>query len=137
VLSAVVPTARVLPLRHRGGSLPSRGGGSARRGCREAGGRGPTKVRVTIAANMVTIIYEEGLTPAEKKLVVDGDPEFVRLMRRRFQDAVRFEVVALVERVLGRRARTFLSDHDVVNDIGLEVILLEEAFDSVERPSSG
>ena len=68
---------------------------------------------------------------------MDGDPEFVRLMRRRFQDAVRFEVVALVERVLGRRARTFLSDHDVVNDIGLEVILLEEAFDSVERPSSG
>ena len=58
-------------------------------------------------------------------------------MRRRFQNAVRFEVVALVERVLGRRARTFLSDHDVVNDIGLEVILLEEAFDSVERPSSG
>ena len=100
-------------------------------------GRGPTKVRATIAANMVTIIYEQGLTPAEKKLVADGDPEFVRLMRRRFQDAIRSEVVALVERVLGRRARTFLSDHDVVNDIGLEVILLEEAFDSVERPSSG
>ena len=58
-------------------------------------------------------------------------------MRRRFQDAVRSEVVALVERTLGRRARTFLSDHDVVNDVGIEVILLDEAFDSVERPSSG
>jgi hypothetical protein len=58
-------------------------------------------------------------------------------MRRRFQNAVRFEVVALVERVLSRRARMFLRDHDVVNDIGRGVILLEEAFDSVERPSSG
>ena len=100
-------------------------------------GRGPNKVRATIAGNMVTIIYEEGLNPAEKKLVADGDAEFVRLMRRRFQDAVRSEVVALVERTLGRRARTFLSDHDVVNDVGIEVILLDEAFDSVERPSSG
>jgi uncharacterized protein YbcI len=100
-------------------------------------GRGPTKVRVTIAGNMVTIIYEEGLTPAEKKLVADGDPEFVRLMRRRFQDAVRPEVVALVERALDRRARTFLSDHDVVNDVGIEVILLAETFDSGEGPSAG
>jgi uncharacterized protein YbcI len=100
-------------------------------------GRGPSKVRVTIAANLVTILYEEALTPAERKLVADGDPEFVRLMRRRFQDAVRSEIVGLVERVLGRRARTFLSDHDVVNDIGLEVILLEEALDSVERPLAG
>ena len=58
-------------------------------------------------------------------------------MRPRFKDAVRFEAIALVERVLGRLARTFLKDHDVVNDIGLGVILLEEAFDSVERLSSG
>ncbi|MQA74736.1 MAG: DUF2294 family protein, partial [Solirubrobacterales bacterium] len=42
-------------------------------------GRGPTKVRVTIAANTVLILYEEGLTPAEKKLVADGDPGVVRL----------------------------------------------------------
>jgi uncharacterized protein YbcI len=99
-------------------------------------GRGPNKVRVTTAGNMVTIIYEESLTPAEKKLVGDGDAEFVRLMRRRFQDAVRPEVVALVERTLGRRARTFLSDHDVVNDVGIEVILLDEASTPVEPPSA-
>ena len=98
-------------------------------------GRGPTKVGVTITASMVLIAYEESLTPAEKKLVADGDSEFVRLMRRRFQDAVRSEVVGLVERALGRRARTFLSDHDVVKDVGIEVILLDDALDSVERPS--
>jgi uncharacterized protein YbcI len=99
-------------------------------------GRGPNKVRATIAGNMVTIIYEEGLSPAEKKLVADGDAEFVRLMRRRFQDAVRPEVVALVERALGRRARTFLSDHDVVNDVGIELILLDEPSTPVEPPNA-
>jgi uncharacterized protein YbcI len=88
-------------------------------------GRGPTKMRVTIAEDAVLLRYEESLTPAEQKLVADGDPEFVRLMRRRFQDAVRPEIVALVERTLGRKARTFLSDHDVVHDVGIEVILLE------------
>ena len=89
-------------------------------------GRGPTKVRATITDGVVTILYEDGLTPAEKKLVMDGDPEFVRLMRRRFQDAVRPHIVSLVEGVLSRKARAFFSDHDVVRDIGIEVILLEE-----------
>jgi uncharacterized protein YbcI len=92
-------------------------------------GRGPTKVRVTIAEDTVLIRYEESLTPAEQKLVADGDPEFVRLMRRRFQDAVRPDMVALVEQALGRTARTFLSDHDVVHDVGIELILLDELED--------
>lgn len=95
-------------------------------------GRGPTKVRATITEDVVMIVYEESLTPAEKKLVADGDPNFVRLMRRRFQDAVRPDVVDLVERVLGRTARTFLSDHDVGRDVGVEVILLESVGDPVD-----
>ena len=78
-------------------------------------GRGPNKVRVTIAEDAVLIRYEESLTPAE---------------RRRFQDAVRPDMVALVERTLGRTARTFLSDHDVVNDVGIELILLDELEDT-------
>lgn len=93
-------------------------------------GRGPNKVRVTIAEDAVLIRYEESLTPAERRLVADGDPDFVRLMRRRFQDAVRPDMVALVERTLGRTARTFLSDHDVVNDVGIELILLDELEDT-------
>lgn len=93
-------------------------------------GRGPNKVRVTIAEDAVLIRYEESLSPAERKLVADGDPDFVRLMRRRFQDAVRPDIVALVERTLGRTARTFLSDHDVVHDVGIELILLDEREDT-------
>ena len=92
-------------------------------------GRGPNKVRVTIAEDTVLIRYEDSLLPAERKLVADGDPDFVRLMRRRFQDAVRPDMVALVERALGRTARTFLSDHDVVHDVGIELILLDELED--------
>jgi uncharacterized protein YbcI len=99
-------------------------------------GRGPTKVRATIAGNVVVILYEESLTPAERRLVADGDPEFVRLMRRRFQDAVRSDICALVERVLGRTARTFLSDHDVVQDIGIEVVLLDDAVAPVGKATS-
>jgi uncharacterized protein YbcI len=93
-------------------------------------GRGPKRVRVTIAEDSVLIRYEESLLPAERKLVRDGDPEFVRLMRRRFQDAVRPDIVELVERTLGRTARTFLSDHDVVLDVGIELILLDALEDT-------
>jgi uncharacterized protein YbcI len=99
-------------------------------------GRGPNKVRVTIAEDAVLIRYEESLTTAEQKLVADGDPEFVRLMRRRFQDAVGLDIVALVERTLGRTARTFLSDHDVVHDVGIEVILLDELEDTAGEARS-
>ncbi len=99
-------------------------------------GRGPNKVRVSIAEDAVLIRYEEGLTPAEQKLVADGDPDFVRLMRRRFQDAVRPDIVALVERTLGRTARTFLSDHDVVQDVGIELILLDELDDTAGEARS-
>jgi uncharacterized protein YbcI len=100
-------------------------------------GRGPNKVRVTIAEDAVLIRYEEGLSPAERKLVADGDPDFVRLMRRRFQDAVRPDMVQLVERTLGRTARTFLSDHDVVHDVGIELILLDELEDTAGEARSG
>ena len=99
-------------------------------------GRGPNKVRVTIAEDAVLIRYEESLSPAERKLVADGDPDFVRLMRRRFQDAVRPDIVALVERTLGRKARTFLSDHDVVHDVGIELILLDELEDTAVEARS-
>lgn len=99
-------------------------------------GRGPKKVRVTIAEDAVLIRYEESLSPAERKLVADGDSEFVRLMRRRFQDAVRPDIVELVERILGRTARTFLSDHDVVHDVGIELILLEALKDTAGEARS-
>jgi uncharacterized protein YbcI len=100
-------------------------------------GRGPNKVRVTISEDAVLIRYEESLSPAERKLVADGDPDFVRLMRRRFQDAVRPDIVALVERALGRTARTFLSDHDVVHDVGIELILLDDLQDAGGESRSG
>ena len=99
-------------------------------------GRGPNKVRVTIAEDAVLIRYEESLSPAERKLVADGDPEFVRLMRRRFQDAVRPDIVELVERTLGRTARTFLSDHDVVHDVGIELIFLNALDDTAGEARS-
>jgi uncharacterized protein YbcI len=99
-------------------------------------GRGPNKVRVTITEDAVLIRYEESLLPAERRLVADGDPDFVRLMRRRFQDAVRPDIVALVERTLGRTARTFLSDHDVVHDVGIELILLDELEDTAGEARS-
>jgi uncharacterized protein YbcI len=99
-------------------------------------GRGPNKVRVTITEDAVLIRYEESLSPAERKLVADGDPDFVRLMRRRFQDAVRPDIVQLVERTLGRTARTFLSDHDVVHDVGIELILLDELEDTAGEARS-
>ncbi len=95
-------------------------------------GRGPTKIRTTITNDIVVIVYEGSLLPAEKRIVADGDPDFVRLMRRKFQDAIRPDVVSTVEQVLGRKGRAFLSDHDVVHDIGVEIVVLEAALRPVD-----
>jgi uncharacterized protein YbcI len=88
-------------------------------------GRGPTSSRTTIAGDHVSTICTDGLTKAEQSLVENGDAETVRSIRRKFQDAMRAEIVDLIERVTGRKALALLSDHDVENDIAVETVVFE------------
>ena len=88
-------------------------------------GRGPTSARATISDDHVSTICTQGLTKAEQKLVEGGDFETVRSIRRKFQEAMRDDIIGLVEQVMGRKARTLLSDHDVERDIAIETVIFE------------
>jgi len=86
-------------------------------------GRGPTSARTTIADDHVSVICSDCLTKAERNLVANGDAEIVHLIRRKFQDAMKPAVIALVEQVSSREAETMLSDHDVDHDIAIETVV--------------
>jgi uncharacterized protein YbcI len=62
------------------------------------------------------------LTSLEANLVGIGKGELVRDARRRIQDAMRDDIVALVEAETERRAENFFSDHDPASDASIEVV---------------
>jgi uncharacterized protein YbcI len=94
-------------------------------------GRGPTKVRTYFAGpDAVVCILEDTQTPAEKRLVEQGESERIRTVRLFFQYAAEEELKAPVEAATGRRVRAFVSGADARADASVEVFLLEEPDDA-------
>jgi len=87
-------------------------------------GRGPTASRTILADDHVSVICSDCLTKAERTLVARGEAEMVRSIRRKFQEAMKPDVIALVEQITSREAETLLSDHDVDCDIAIETVIL-------------
>jgi uncharacterized protein YbcI len=83
-------------------------------------GRGPTSARATWAGDVITVILENTLTPAERNLVKMGEHERLREMRMFFQYASVREFCEPVERITGRKVRAFTSAIDTYID-GLSV----------------
>ncbi|MDX6574042.1 MAG: hypothetical protein QOC86_3198 [Gaiellales bacterium] len=88
-------------------------------------GRGPTRARTYIQGDLITVVMGDTLTRGERKLVESGNFDKVRDIRRRFQDAMREELVAGIEAITGRRVLAFLSDNHMDPDLAVETILLE------------
>jgi uncharacterized protein YbcI len=95
-------------------------------------GRGPTRSQTVISRDLVTTVCEDGLTRAERNLVEEGEDDTVREIRRKFQSAMRTDIISLVGAVMDRPVKTLLSDHDVVNDIAVETVVLEPVADESE-----
>jgi uncharacterized protein YbcI len=87
-------------------------------------GRGPTKAKTWLRDELVVTILEDGLTKAEQTLTESGSQQTVRQIRREFQDSMRDDIVALVERETGRRAVCMLSDHSPDPDYAVELVIL-------------
>jgi uncharacterized protein YbcI len=96
---------------------------------REYTGRGPTKARTTIAEDIVAVVMGETLLKAEKSLIAAGDSETVMITRRKFQTAMRDDLVAAVEGALDRRVMAFMSDNHVDPDMAVEFFVLEPLAD--------
>jgi uncharacterized protein YbcI len=88
-------------------------------------GRGPTKAHTIINRDSVTIVLRDTLTKGERRLVEAGREDEVLRTRHAYQEVMRSDLIALVEREVGRKVIAFMSDNHVDPDIGVEFFLLD------------
>jgi uncharacterized protein YbcI len=88
-------------------------------------GRGPTRARTYVSDDMIICVLEDALTKVERNLAAIGREDAVREIRHLFQGALRDQAVAAVERITSRRVISFMSDHDVGQDLGAQIFVLE------------
>lgn len=100
---------------------------------REYTGRGPTRARTTISDDLVTIIFGDSLTKAEHTLVEEGEGALVVNTRRRFQQAMRKDLISLVERTTDRKVVAFMSDQHLDPDLAAETFVLEPELPAPTR----
>jgi uncharacterized protein YbcI len=72
---------------------------------------------------MLICVLEDSLTPAEKKLRAMGEYERLREARMFYQYAARADFVEPVERITGRRVRSFISGTDAKEDVSVETFV--------------
>jgi uncharacterized protein YbcI len=85
-------------------------------------GRGPESAQTLLTDESSLTTCRNSLTKAENRLVERGESEMVRAMRRKFQDVMRDDYIAMVEDVTKREGESFLSDHDTNRDVAIEVV---------------
>ena len=84
-------------------------------------GRGPTKARTGWAGpDVLVVVLEDTLTPADRRLAEMEEHERLRETRRFFQYATVREFCEPIERLTGRRVKAFASALDTQLD-GLSV----------------
>jgi uncharacterized protein YbcI len=88
-------------------------------------GRGPTKARTTIDGELVVVILRDGMTKGERALVIGGREDEVLQLRRAFQDNMRHDLVAVIERLTERNVEAFMSANHTNPDAGAEIFLLD------------
>ena len=92
---------------------------------REYTGRGPTKAKTTIGEDSVLVMLADTLTQAERALVEYGNPELVVQTRHEFQNAMRQDLIGIVERETGRKVVASMSDIHIDPDLAAEIFALE------------
>jgi uncharacterized protein YbcI len=88
-------------------------------------GRGPTKAKTRIDGDLVTVLLADTLTKGERKLVERDNSSRVLQLRHDYQQAMRDDLVAIVERQLDRRVIAFMSQNHIDPDLAIEVFVLE------------
>jgi len=89
-------------------------------------GRGPTRARSDFAGpDLIVCTLEDSLTPAEKRMAAMGDHQRLRDLRLYFQHATEDQFCEIIERVLGRKVRAFISGMDTEKDVAAELFYLE------------
>jgi uncharacterized protein YbcI len=93
---------------------------------KEQFGRGPTKARTEFAGpDTVISTLEDSFTPAERRMAEMGEDQRLRDTRVFFQHATEKDFCAVVERLLERKVRAFVSGIDTARDVSAEVFYME------------
>jgi uncharacterized protein YbcI len=92
---------------------------------RHACGRGPTKARTMFRSDVVVVILEDVLTPAERSLIADGRAAAALDMRRSLHAAMRPSLAAAIAEATGRPVRAVMSDSNDDPDVTVEIFLLD------------
>jgi uncharacterized protein YbcI len=87
-------------------------------------GRGPTKARTSIRDEIVVVMLQETLLKAEQTLIRDGKDRAVVEMRRTFQQTMREDLAAAVEKFAERKVIAFMSDSHLDPDYSVELFVL-------------
>src|SRR4051794_12313480 len=72
-------------------------------------GKGPTKARSHLSHDLLTVVLEGGYTRSEQTLHAHGYDDQVLQTRLALQASVEDELRTSVERILGRRVKSFMS----------------------------
>jgi uncharacterized protein YbcI len=99
-------------------------------------GRGPTKARTTIDGDLVVVVLRDGMTQGERALVQGGKEAEVLQLRRAFQETMRQDLVAVVERLTEREVQAFMSANHTQPDAAAEIFLLDDAVGVKEEPET-
>ncbi len=103
---------------------------------KEQFGRGPTKTRTYwCGPDVMTVVLEDTLVPAERHLVEMGEHQRLRDLRLFFQYATVPEFIEPVERITGRKVRAFVSGIDTEADgLSIETFVLHpEGYEGPSR----
>jgi uncharacterized protein YbcI len=88
-------------------------------------GRGPTEARTIIDGGTVVVILRDSMTKGERSLVEAGKDAEVLQLRRSFQETMRVDLVAVVERLTASNVQVFMSANHIAPDTAAEIFLTD------------
>lgn len=100
-------------------------------------GRGPTNSRTTIDGDVVVCLLEGGYTRAEQTLEDNNKGDLVAAGRLGLQEAMRQAMVDVVEGIVGREVRSFMSANDLQRNLQVEVFVLTPSASSGPARTNG
>ena len=92
---------------------------------KERYGRGPDKSRAHVVRDVVVVLLEGGFSRAEQTLMERGSEDAVNQGRAAMQATIEDPAVGVVERLTGRKVRSFMSANDAAQELQAEIFVLE------------
>ena len=96
-------------------------------------GKGPTKAKTYLIDDMIVCVMQDVFTTVERTLIDAGKGELVREVRTTFQYSLRDDFMDAVSDIVGRRARSFMSQVDCQADMAVEFFLLENGVTDITQ----